>query len=110
MTDKQRNHFQQLREREAAGLPLTEADTAELVAFIQEIEQQEAAYLAPATQRIHAERLTLAEQNRTLETLAQRKEALAERLQQVLQESRAERQEINKEAARILGKPVNAAR
>ncbi|MDQ3814801.1 MAG: hypothetical protein M3347_12735 [Armatimonadota bacterium] len=103
MCDEQkRERFQTLRERELEGA-LTPAEQTELSLLIQEIENAEAAYLGPATERLRREREQLEAQNHALEDLVRRKQALAERLRTVLEESAAERHTIDKELARILG-------
>ncbi len=80
MWEKQKqSRFQQLRQRQAENV-LTEAEQAELALLTQELEAAEAAYLTPATERLRQEREALESQNRALEVLALRKEALVSRL------------------------------
>jgi hypothetical protein len=102
MWDAQKSsHFQQLRQRQRERV-LSEAEQAELTLLGQELEAAEATYLAPATQRLGEERESLETQNRTLEVLARRKEALALRLQDFLTEAQAERRAIECELAAVL--------
>src|SRR5438552_10695844 len=86
--EQKRQRFQQLRERENA---LTEAERGELGGLVKELEAAEAAYLAPATERLRQEGKTLEKRNRALDVLARRKEALLRRLREFLGEARAER-------------------
>ena len=64
--------------------------------------QREQAALRAATERMRAERLELEAQNRALQALLEREERLAVHLREVLAASRAERQAIEAEKARIL--------
>jgi hypothetical protein len=96
---QQRERFQQLRQRESV---LTEAERAELAALVQELETAEAAYLAPATERLRHDRETIDAQNRSLEILTRRKEALAQRLRDFLTETQAEQRAIESELAAVL--------
>ena len=96
------NRFQQLRQRQGKSA-LTEAEQAELALLMQELEAAEAGYLTPATERLRQERETLETQNRTLEVLALRKEALVRRLRDFLAEAQTERRAINGELAAVLG-------
>jgi hypothetical protein len=96
-----RDRFQWLRDREEAGT-LHDTEKQELQGLIQEIEDAEAEYLAPATERMSQERKTIEAQNQALEALATRKEALLARLKAVVEEVNAERQAIDEEVARIL--------
>ena len=59
--EQKRQRFQQLRERENA---LTEAERGELGGLVKELEAAEAAYLAPATERLRQEGQTLEKRNR----------------------------------------------
>ncbi len=74
--EQKRERFQTLRQRELDDT-LTEAEQAELSQMIQEIEDAEAAYLRPATERLRCERERIEEQNRELQGLVQREEASA---------------------------------
>lgn len=93
------SRVQQLRQRERV---LTEVEKAELALLVRELEASEAAYLTPATERLHQERATVDAQNRTLELLARRKEALVKRLRDFLAEAQAERRSIEGELAAVL--------
>ena len=102
MWDGQRcSRFQQLRQRQRENV-LTEAEQAELALLLQELEAAEATYLTPATERLRQQRGTLETQNRALEVLALRKEALVLRLRDFLAEARAERRAIESELAAVL--------
>ena len=102
MEEQQRSHFEQLRQRQQENR-LTEAEQAELASMVKELEAAEAAYLTPATKRLRTERETVEAQNRTLEALAFRRAALAQRLRQFLAEAQAERRAIDGELAAVLG-------
>lgn len=99
--EQQRSRFQHLRQRQRQGV-LTEAEQDELAHLVQELEGAEATYLTPAVQRLRQEREALETQNRTLEALALRKEALVLRLRDFLAEAQAERQAIDRELAAVL--------
>jgi len=101
--EKKREHFQQLRQRQLEGT-LTEVERAELALLIQELEAEEATYLAPATERLRQERETLDAQNRALESLTRRKQAFVVRLRNFLSEAQAERQAIECEVAAVLSR------
>ena len=60
--------FNALRAAKRQGT-LTKAEGAELRALTQELDALEAAYLHPATERVHQERKALVEQNSKLEAL-----------------------------------------
>lgn len=87
---------------------MTEAEQDELRLLIEEIESAEAKYLRPATERLRREREGVEAQNRALQALLHRKEALVARLRTVLAESQAERQAIDEEMARILDEGTGA--
>jgi hypothetical protein len=100
MWDEQKNsRFQELRQPQRV---LTAAEQAELALLIHECEAAEAIYLAPATERLRQERSSVETQNRALEQLAQREEALVRRLRDVLAEAQAERRPIAGELAAVL--------
>lgn len=101
LTDSQRQRFRALQNAEDNGT-LSVSDQAELQAFVQLIEDKEAAYLRPATERIRQERLRLQEQNQELQILLRRKERLERRLERMLALSAAEREKINAQVAAIL--------
>lgn len=99
--EQKRRRFQELRQRQQEG-GLTEAEQAELTLLVKELEASEAAYLAPATQRVRQEREALEEQNRNLEALIRRKEDLVRRLRDFLAETQVERQAIARELTDVL--------
>ena len=74
-TEPQRQRFRALQQREDDGT-LTASEQAELQAFVQQIEAEEAAYLRPANERIRQERLQLAAQTAALKLLLQQRERL----------------------------------
>ena len=94
LTEAQRRRFRALQQKEDMGT-LSPAEQAELQAFVQLVEDEEAVYLRPATERMRQERLRLEEQNNMLQALTRRKERLARRLERVLALSAAEREKIN---------------
>jgi hypothetical protein len=104
--EQKRQRFQQLRQREDQ---LTAPEQAELVSLVDELEAAEAAYLNGATQRLRQERQTTEKQNRTLAELADRRQALMQRLSSVLAEARAERHAIERELASVLADSPDVA-
>lgn len=102
MWEEQKSYrFQELRQRQQDGT-LTGSEQAELALLVRELEATEAAYLAPATDRLRQQRQTLETQNRILEGLALRKGALVQRLRSFLAEAKAEQQAIECELAAAL--------
>src|SRR5687767_5050200 len=102
MWDEQRQaRFDALREREEART-LTQREQKELAGMIEELERTEAAYLQPSVEREEAECRRLEAQNAALSTLLQRRQALAHKLEQILEEATAEDEAIKEELARIL--------
>jgi hypothetical protein len=99
--EQKRSRFQQLRERQREGV-LSEAERAELGVFEQELEEAEAWSLAPATEGLRREWVEVEAQNRTLEGLALRKEALVRRLREFLAEALAERRAIECQLAEVV--------
>src|ERR1700737_3541824 len=93
-----RERFRELRQREDKGT-LTPEEQAELSRLIQQIEDAEAAYLRPATERLRREREAIETQNRALQALLTREEAFVARLETVLATLKAEREAINEEFA-----------
>jgi hypothetical protein len=94
MWDQSRSsRIQQLRQRQGENV-LTDAEQAEQAQLAQELEAAEANYLGPATEELRQQRENLQTQNRTLEMLALRKEALVLRLRDFLAEAHAERRAI----------------
>ena len=108
LTKQQRQRFRELQQREEDGA-LSSAEQAELQNFVQLIEDKEAVYLRPATERIRQERLRLEEQNKELQALIRRKERLARRLERVVALSAAEREKINAQVAAILNADATGA-
>ena len=104
-SETERARYQQLRRREAES-SLTAGEREELTSLTRKIERGETAYLGPATRRTQEETERIEMQNRSIEALARRKEALIERLRKALAESEAEQQAISQEVARILGNGV----
>jgi hypothetical protein len=102
-----RERFGELRRKEDAGA-LTPEERDELSDLIQEIEDAEAVYLDPATERLARECETLEAQNRELEALLGRKQALRVRLETMLADAEAERRQIAEEVSRILGRQPDA--
>ncbi len=99
--EQKRSRFQQLRRHQGTGA-LTAAELAELALLTQELEAAEASCLTPATERLRQERETVETQNRALEILTLRKEALVLRLRNFLVEAQAERRAIDGELAAVL--------
>jgi hypothetical protein len=105
--EQKRQRFQQLRQREGQ---LTAAEQVELASLVQQLESAEADYLNGATERLRQEREITERQNRSLESLSNRKKTLVERLARVLAEARAERRAIENELASVLaGSPDSKA-
>jgi hypothetical protein len=100
-TQEKRARVRVLRSMEAAGT-LSDNERDELQCLLAEMEADEAAYLAPATERLRSERLQIEAQNDALVVLADRRAALAERLERVLADARDEQDAIRKEVDRIL--------
>lgn len=99
--EQKSRRFQELRQRQQEG-QLSEAEQAELTLLAKELEDSEAAYLSPATQRLRQDRESLEDQNRSLEALVRRKEDLVRRLQDFLAEAQAERRAIERELNAVL--------
>jgi hypothetical protein len=95
------SRFRQLRQRLRDG-ELLDAEQEELALLTQELEATEASYLAPATERLRQVTESIEGQNRALEVLGRRKEALALRLRNFLVEAQAERQAIESEFTAVL--------
>jgi hypothetical protein len=100
MWDNQKR--QRLQELRQPDRQLNAAEQTELATLVQELEAAEAAYLKTATERLRQENERTEKQNRDLERLIQRKEALAQRLNNVLAEARVERRAIENELASVL--------
>jgi len=71
--------------------------------MIEEIDRAEAAYPQASVEREEAECLRLEKQNVALAALLGRRQALAGKLERVLDEAKAEDRAIEEELARILG-------
>ena len=100
MWDNQtRRRFEELRE---PGRQLTAGEQAELAVLVNELEDAEAAYLKPATERLRRENDCVAKRNLELAQLSKRKEALVERLEHVLAEAQAEELAIETELASVV--------
>jgi small-conductance mechanosensitive channel len=99
--EQKRQRFQLLRQHDSAAA-LTDSERSELESLIQELQSAEAIYLGPATERLREERQRLDAQNHALETLARRREALAQHLRDVLAEAQAERRAIQGDLAALL--------
>lgn len=97
--DQKRERFQMLRERTDS---LSAAEQAELNALTQELESAESTYMNGATNRMRQEREVVEIQNRSLEALAARQNALIARLEGAFFDARAERNAINSELALVL--------
>ena len=100
-SDEQKQRFQALRTR-ARQQELTAPEQAELAQMIQELEEEEATYLRPATQRLEQRNLQLAAQNVALKTLVEREKRLNRYLQKVLKKVDNERIAISAELTSIL--------
>jgi hypothetical protein len=99
--DQKRARFQQLRQRQREGM-LQVTDQAELAALERELQAAETSYLTPATERLRQDRVSLETQNRTLENLTLRKDALVRRLRDFLAEALAERNAIDRQLAEVV--------
>ena len=107
--------FQDLRSRELEE-DLTEAEEAELAALIRELEDLEAALLAPALQRLRQENVGLeleaarmAQQARELVELLAQKEAYLARARAMVTELESERVDLLARFAEIVGEPLRDA-
>jgi DNA repair exonuclease SbcCD ATPase subunit len=107
-----RHRFQDLRRRELDGT-LGEAERIELAQRVQELEDFEAARLAPALKRLRRDNLQLqaeveelAEQRQQLERLIEEKEAFLARAHTFVEELEAERLDLLDRFARIVGEPL----
>ena len=95
-----RERFQALRRKEDAGA-LGPAEQGELSALIQEIEDAEAVYLGPATERLRRERQAMEVQYGALEALLDREEALVTRLETLMARLEAQQETISQEVAHL---------
>jgi uncharacterized protein (DUF3084 family) len=97
--DKKRKRFNELRE---PNRQLNAAEQAEVAALVKELDDMEAAYLKPETERLRQENARLAKRNLELAELVKRKEALVERLENILAEAQAEEHAIETELATVV--------
>lgn len=97
MSEKMKR-IEDLRRREEAGEPLVGAERTELDAYYQEVEAREAVYLAPATERLRAQRLAQEQSLRQLETLRARKHHFLAQMEAIAREVAA----IETEESRLL--------
>ena len=107
--------FQHLRDQALDG-DLTEAESAELAGLIQELEDLEASRLAPALERLRQENIglqqeasRLAQQERELVELLQKKEAYLSRARAMVAELESERVDLLARFAEIVGEPLPGA-
>jgi D-serine dehydratase len=100
-SDEQKQRFQHLgtRDREQK---LTEGEKTELAGMIKELEEEEAAYLRPATERLKQQNTQRAKQNEALKTLVEREKRLNRYLRKVLRKVDSERNAIATELATII--------
>lgn len=102
LNEIERRRLEVLRTLEDTG-SLSQPEQSELSLMLQRLDEAEAAQLAPATTQLRRERKNMEAQNQSLQALVRRQEALAARLQALLDEARVERRAIAEEQARILG-------
>ena len=100
MDEQNRARFQDLRRRETDGL--TPDEQNELDALITEMDAEEAELLRPALERMDKQARQLAAQNRALADVLQQRLALAQRLEQVLEEARSEDRRIQERLSSVL--------
>ena len=72
--DEQKLRFQELRTRERQQ-ELTDVEKAELARMIGELEEEEAAYLRPATQRLEQRNIQMAAENVSPENTCRERKA-----------------------------------
>lgn len=99
--EQQKQRFQVLRTRDLQN-QLTAEEQTELARMIEELEEEEAAYLRPANQRLDAKIHRTQEQNRILKSLIRRQQTLIRRMERLLASSQQEQQLIDREVQRIL--------
>jgi hypothetical protein len=100
LTPLKRTRFRELRRREDEGA-LSPEEQEELSLLIQEIEEAEAVYLGPATERLRRESEAIERQNKALRAFLSRAEALATQLESVVTRLETERQALDDERARL---------
>lgn len=98
--------FQELRLTDRACLSGSEQN--ELLELTSDLESAEAAYLAPATQRLKREGELMESQIRNLQVLVQRKREFVRRLRTFLIEAESERREIDSELAAVLASATHS--
>lgn len=95
--------FRELRSHDR--MRLSESEQQELAKLTRDLEAAEAAYLAPATQRLEHEGEQVENQIRNLQNLVQRKRNFVRRLRDFLVEAENERRAIDSELAAVLASP-----
>src|SRR2546423_5716096 len=112
MWDEERHaRFQALRTANRQG-SLSEADRAELAGLIRELEDEEAAYLRPASQRLEEEARQLEAHTAPLREILKREKRLAARLERELSAAQKEQDSLRDEKAQIVaaGKALRTSR
>jgi hypothetical protein len=102
-----RTRFRELRRREDEGA-LSPEEQDELSLLIQEIEDAEAAYLGPATERLRREHEAIEAQNESMHAFLSRGEALVAQLESLLTTLEEERQALDEARARMASQPASA--
>ena len=102
LNEIQRKRMAQLRDAETQGT-LTDAEQAELSELFQIIYDAEAVYLKPAIAAMEQKRKQLEAENARMRSLMQRRKDLLSRLQQVLEETRAEWEALDTETKSLAG-------
>jgi len=97
--NQKRTRFEELRK---PGRQLNAAEQTELAAMVKELEAEEAAYLKPATERLRRENDCNQKRQLELAELVKRKQALVERLENVLAEAQAEERALETELATVV--------
>ena len=101
LTPDERARFNDLRDRNDSGETLSPSEPAEIAHFARRLEAAEAAYLAPATERLQQENIASAGRIEAAERLAVLEERFATRLEQTVSELRREREFLRGERQRI---------
>ena len=89
-----RIRFNELREPDRQLDPV---EQGELAVLMKELEIMEAAYLAPATEKLRQERFVIEKRSDRLEEVIQRKKAFATRLDKFIAEAEREKLSIENE-------------
>lgn len=100
--------YRVLRQRAGQGESLTADEVNTLAQWERATETADELRLATATARVEQDTRLLAEQNAVLRDVLERKQQLAERLETMLMEVRAEQERMNAQIARFL-QPDEAA-